>query len=102
MKLNLTHYTLFAVFVLFLAYSNKQVLNKPVCAQPIIRVVLPQSPQPMAIHDNLAYRRRIYSGVPQHYTPIGYLQRESGNPLSSFGVICIHFSDVLALSLIHI
>ena len=36
---------------------------------------------PPAPQNNLAYRRRIYSGVPQHYTPVGYLQREQDSHL---------------------
>lgn len=60
------------------------VLLKPTAVRVVRVVPLQHTPpqQPIrTIARPIEYRRRIYSGVPQHYTPVGYLRREEDGHL---------------------
>lgn len=86
MKLKATHcYFLTIIILVGFLWSRPQ---------PTIIRVIPIQPQPQQQKlqlprltrnspktTNLAYRRRIYSGAPQYYTPMGYLQRENDGHL---------------------
>ena len=87
MKLKLIHSYMFVVLVvLVLIWFSGNGKHNNVCSAPapapVIRVVLASPPtycqhqQEQHPPQNMPYRRRIYSGVPQHYTSIGYLKRE--------------------------
>lgn len=79
MKLTATHCCCFLTTILLV------VLLKPTLVRVVRVVPIQQTPlqqQPIRTRAlPVEYRRRIYSGVPQHYTSVGYLQREEDGHL---------------------
>lgn len=80
MKIKATHcYLLTAIVVLALLSTRGPTVIRVVTPAPVQAPAI--KPRRTIVQSDMAYNRRIYSGVPMHYTPVGYLKREEDGHL---------------------